>query len=74
MKNPRHALPLPICKLRTCGKAFTPDRKWQVFCTNDCHDEYWRLMRPVDAMMDQYLRERLGHTWLDDFWQWRQQR
>ena len=64
-----------LCKLPSCGKTFTPKKPWQKFCPapSECHDIYWRIMRPSDQQLDAFLRERIGQQWLDEFWAWRQE-
>lgn len=34
-----------ICKLPSCGKRFTPTRRWSFYCCKACKEMYWSLVR-----------------------------
>ena len=46
---------LKVCALHECCKEFVPKRRWQRFCSRECKDRYWQLLR--EAAM-KIVRER----------------
>lgn len=32
---------------RNCGKSFSPITSWMVYCSDDCHDLFWKTKNPM---------------------------
>ena len=32
---------------RNCGKTFSPVTSWQVYCCDNCHDDFWATKNPI---------------------------
>lgn len=60
------------CAWRECGKPYKPVKVWQRFCSPSCHNAYWQLYRFNDAVLDGWLRAKIGDDWQDQYWEYRQ--